>query len=278
MKTLLQFLARYSILLLFLLLETVAFILLVRHNSYPQSAFLTSANKLSAGLYEINSSITGYFGLRKQNNILMDENAELRNRVNTLENQLEYASLDSAITYIHSEKNIEYRAAKVINASTNQQRNYLTINKGKVDGVDVDMGVISKDGVVGIISSASDHFAVIIPILNPLLSVSCKLKKNGYVGSLHWNGRDYRYASLIDIARHIEVEEGDTVLTSGLSEVFPGGMPVGVVDKVELSESDAYYKIRVRLAVNFRNLEYVTVIENKNRLERLYLEKEAKKE
>ena len=277
MKTLLQFLAKYSILLLFLLLETVAFILLVRHNNYPQSAIFSSANRLSASIYEASSAVTGYFDLRSQNTKLMEENADLRNKINELENLAEPQREDTAARYIYADKDIEYKAAKVINSTTNLQRNYLTINKGIRDGVMPDMGVASADGVVGIVSSASEKFAVVIPILNPLLSVSCKLKKNGYAGSLHWNGNDYRYAGLQDIARHIDVSKGDTVVTSGLSDVFPGNMPIGVIEKVELTESDAYYKIKVRLAVNFKTLQYVTVIENKNRKERLQLEQEAMK-
>ena len=274
MRTLLQFLARYSILLLFLLLETVAFILLVRHNSYQQSAVFSSANRVSAGLYSISSNITSYFSLRKQNEVLLDENESLKNKITALENAVEAVKEDSMLSYVYADNNLHYKAAKVINATTNLQRNYITINKGLRDGVTADMGVVAKDRVVGIVSAASDKFAVVIPVLNPLLTISCKLQKNNQVGALHWDGRDYRYAEMLDVARHIEVSEGDTVVTSGLSEVFPENILIGVIEKVVLTESDAYYNIRVRLAVDFRSIQYVTVIENKNRAEKLKLEKE----
>lgn len=270
-----QFLARYSILLLFLLLETVAFILLVRHNSYQQSAVLSSANRVSAGLYNISSNIYSYFSLKKQNDILLAENESLKNRITALENIAESAFEDSVAGYVYADKDLHYTAAKVINATTGLQRNYITLNKGMRDGVTADMGVVAKDGVVGIVNAVSDKFSVVIPVLNPLLTISCKLHKNNQIGALHWDGRDYRYAEMLDVARHIEVNEGDTVVTSGLSEVFPENMLIGVIEKVALTESDAYYNIRVRLAVDFRNIKYVTVIENKNRAEKLRLEEET---
>ena len=272
MRTLLQFLVKYSILLLFLVLEIVAFILLVRHNNYPQSAVLSSANRVSATLYEAGSTVSDYFSLRTQNRVLMDENAELRNRIAALENKLESVEEDSLAQYVYADKNIEVRAAKVINNSTHLQRNYMTLNKGERDGVGIDMGVVSKEGVVGIVSAVSEKYAVVIPVLNPKVSISCKLRKNGYVGTLHWDGKDYRFAELQDIARHIDVNEGDTIVTSGYSDVFPENLPVGIIDKAELTESDAYYNIKVRLAVNFKTIEYVSVIENKNREEQKLLE------
>lgn len=275
MKTLLQFLARYSILLLFLLLETVAFILIVRHNRYQQSAVFSSANRVSAGIYQMSSSVAGYFNLKQQNDALTAENEALLNRVSTLENRLEKYEEDSATAYVFADRDISFTAAKVINSSTDQQRNYLTLNKGSRDGLYPDMGVVCQDGVVGIVSAVSERFAVVIPVLNPLLSISCKFKKNGYPGSLQWSGRDYRYAELKDVARHIQVEEGDTIVTSGLSEVFAESMPVGIVDKAELTESDAYYRIRVRLGVDFKNLRYVSVMENKTAKERRQLQQEA---
>ena len=273
MRTLLQFLAKYSILLLFLVLEIVAFILLVRNNNYPQSAVLSSANRVSATLYEVGSTVSDYFYLRSQNTVLTEENAELRNRIYELENMLETVVEDSASEYVYAHKDIVTHPAKVINGTTNLQRNYFTINKGKRDGISTDMGVVNKDGVVGIVSTVSEKFSVVIPFINPNISLSCKLKKNGYSCVMHWDGKDYRYAELQDIARHINVVEGDTVVTSGFSEVFPENLPVGIVEKAELTESDAYYRIKLKMAVDFRTIEYVSVIENKDINEQRELEK-----
>lgn len=273
MRTLLQFLAKYSILLLFLFLEAVAFVLIVRHNNFQQSAVFSSTNALVASVYQAQNAVLSYLNLRTQNEELAQENIILRNYITKLENDLEKQQEGNRYSlYFYSDKNLSYRSAKVIHSSTRLQRNYLTLNKGARDGVHKDMGVINSDGVVGIVSAVSGRYALVIPVLNPLLNISCKLQKNDYVATLNWNGVDYRYAQLNDVARHIEVAVGDTVLTSGYSNVFPENIPVGVVSQAILTENDAYYNIQVELFVDFGNLNYVSVIEDRNRNERLLIQ------
>lgn len=277
MRNLLEFLQKYSNLLLFLMLEAVAFVLLVNHNHFQQTAFLSSANYVVGRIYEAENSVIEYFHLGRVNQDLAQENAELLRRINDLENLLEsHQEVDTAVLYkdpyVHAERNLDFLPAKVINLSTNLERNRLTINKGTDDGVALEMGVIDHDGVVGTVSAVSRHFATVIPIVNTEMSISCRFKGTDYVGPVQWDGIDYRYAKMEDVARHAEVHEGDTLLTSGLTTAFPEGVMVGVVDKVKLEETDSYYHIRVRLSANFRKLRYVQVVQNKERLEQMELE------
>lgn len=86
--------------------------------------------------------------------------------------------------------------------------------------------------------------------------------RNRQQGFLHWDGPSSRYAGLNDIGRHIEVREGDTIVTSGLTDRFPQDVMVGVVDKVTLRDGDTNYRISVRLSTDFRSLEYVQIIRN----------------
>jgi len=139
------------------------------------------------------------------------------------------------------------------------------------------MGVINEDGVVGIVQTVSDNFSVVIPILNPKAKISCKLKRSNYFGTLAWNGIDYRFAELIDVPRHVRLLKGDSVLTSGYSSVFPEGIMVGKVESFSKKESDNYYKIKVRLAVNFRTLSYVKVIQYLHQSEQKKLEERESK-
>lgn len=271
MKTLLQFFLRYSVFFLFLALEIVAFIMLSNHNLYQRSVVLSSCNRVTASLYEAETAVVDYFRLRQDNNLLEAENAELRNRINELENQIENAGI-AASDYIAADKDLQYVDARVVNLSTNQQRNYLTLNKGSRDGIKPNMGVRCKEGVVGIVDVVSERFAVVVPILNPGISISCRLTKNDYVGSLMWEGRDYRYANLKDIARHIDIQEGDTLVTSGLSAIFPPNIPVGIVEQTKLTEGDAYYTVKVRLFTDFRRLHSTQVILNHNAEEEEALE------
>lgn len=277
MRDLLQFLMKYSNFLLFFGLEVVAFVLIFTQNGLQRSAFFSSANYMTGVVYQTESAVTEYFRLRGENERLVGENVELKNRIVELENSLEsvreahQTAVVSAYTY--ADKQLKYIPAKVINFSTSTQRNFVTINKGLRDGVEKDMGVIDQDGVVGIVRAVSEQFAVVIPVINNSFSVSCRFVSNDKIGPLKWDGLDVRYAQLEDIARHVEVHEGDTLVTSGLSEAFPEGIRVGVVEEAELNETDAYYRIKVRLAADFHRLGYVQVIQNNTLQEQRELEK-----
>ena len=276
MRNLWQFLVKYSNLLLFLLLEVVALFFVFSRNGLPHSAWRSSANCVVGSFYQTWDNVSGYFFLRRENERLVAENVELQNYITRLENRLEgqfEAQLpDTVPAYVYAEKDLHYIPAKVINFSTSSQRNYLTLNKGARDGVEENMGVVDQDGVVGIVRAVSDRFSVVIPVINNAFSVSCRFLSNDKLGPLHWDGIDYRYAQLEDIARHVDVHEGDTLVTSGLSDAFPEGVRVGIVEKAELGESDAYYHIKVRLAADFHRLGYVQIIQNRALVEQRQLE------
>jgi rod shape-determining protein MreC len=167
----------------------------------------------------------------------------------------------------------EYTSASLVNNSVNRQKNFFTINKGKKQGVDVGMSVISQSGVAGMIVGSSDNFSVVMSLLNLDFRVSSRIKSNGYFGSLTWDGRDYRFAVLNEIPQHVNISVGDTVETTGYSALFPEGVMVGVISEFERSGSD-FYRIRVELATNFRKLTYVSVIRNLKKDEQKQLEKQ----
>lgn len=276
MRNLWQLIVKYSNLLLFLLLEVVALFFVFSRNGLPHSAWCSSANYVVGSFYQTVDKVFDYFFLRHENDRLVAENVELQNYITRLENQLEGLREtqlpDTVPAYVYAEKDLHYIPAKVINFSTSSQRNYLTLNKGARDGIEENMGVVDQDGVVGIVRAVSDRFSVVIPVINNAFSVSCRFLSNDKLGPLHWDGVDYRYAQLEDIARHVEVHEGDTLVTSGLSDAFPEGVRVGVVEKAELGENDAYYHIKVRLAADFHRLGYVQIIQNKALVEQRQLE------
>lgn len=273
MRSLLRFLQRNSNFILLVVLEILALILIGRNNEYPRSVFFSSANSAAAKVYQTISNITDYFHLKEQNQALNEENTLLKSQLMQMENKLDTTHL-APVNAICSDKNMGYIPARVINCSTNKNRNYLTLNKGEADGIGVDMGVVNKDGVVGIVCTTSKHFSIVIPIVNQALSISCKTKN--CTGPLCWDALDYRFAKLNDIPKHIEVANGDSLFTSGYAAVFPAGIFVGTVDAVKTTDSDAYHNIRVRLATNFRKLDYVQVVYNLNQLEQHTLESSIK--
>lgn len=266
--------------MLFLILEIISFSFIVKNNGYQQSVFFSSSNTVLASLYTASNSLIEYFYLKSSNEGLANENIHLKNEVVKLQNQLDALQYDSAVfqdIHIAPNKEVNYIAAKVINNSTNKTLNYITLNKGMKDGIKVDMGVINEDGVVGIVSNVSDKFSVVIPILNPKVKFDSKFKKNNYTGLIHWGGDDYRYAELKDIARHVTFSLGDSIVTSGYTLSFPEGILIGTIDDYNIRESDAYYHIKVKLAVNFRTLTHVKVINYLNNHEQRDLEIQANK-
>ena len=263
MRNLIQILLRYSNFLIFLILEVVAFILICTNNEYQRSAVWSSANRLVAGTNNIQTTIGEYFQLRTQNEKLAEENAWLKSELMSLENHVE-SKVERDSQYIYSHLDWEYIPAKVIGVSTNKQHNYLTINKGIRDGIEVDMGVIGADGVVGIVSAVGEKYALVVPIIHTKISISSRLKSNNQIGGTSWNGRDYRFVDLTEMARHVVVKKGDTVVTSGLTEVFPEGVIVGEVYETTLGQGDNYHRTKVRLSTDYKEIKYVQVIHNKN--------------
>jgi rod shape-determining protein MreC len=162
--------------------------------------------------------------------------------------------------------NVRYRfiPAEVINNSVNRQNNYITINKGKKDGIRPEMGLVGPNGIVGIITHVSDHYATGQTVLNRRWKVSAKIKNSNYFGSLVWDGLDYRFARLNEIPFHVELAVGDTIITSGYSSVFPAGVMIGQIENFDIGSGDNFYEIGVRLSTNFKILTYVEVVQDKD--------------
>jgi rod shape-determining protein MreC len=249
MQNLLKILLRYSNFLVFIALEVAAFLLIYANNAAPRSGMFSTANSIVAWQNGVVSGICGYFSLAAQNEQLAQENADLRNQL---------AASDSVL---HKQA-VSYTAAKVVQMTTDQFHNYLTIDKGAEDGVVRGQGVRNGDGVVGIIRTVGRKYSVVLPVINTHTNLSCRFAKNDYIGTLQWDGKDSRFAQLADVAAHMVVNPGDTIITSGLSPVFPEGIPVGIVENSMLKQGDSYHTISIRLFTNFKRLKYVEVVQN----------------
>ena len=245
-------------------MEVVAFILIGSTHEYQQSTFWSSANRIVAGANNLRCSTAEYLHLREDNMQLAQENAFLKAQLMKVSNEKEPLQ-EREDQYIYSHLDWEYIPAKVIDISTNKQHNYLTINKGSRDGIEKDMGVVCATGVVGIISTTSEKYSLVVPLIHTEISISSRLKTNGQIGGTQWTGKDYRYIDLTYIARHIEVNQGDTVVTSGLTSVFPENLMIGIVHKTQLKETDNYHSTSVELSTDYRSIKYVQVLRNNNK-------------
>ncbi len=269
MKNLLNFLIRYHNFILFLFLEIICFTLIIRFNNFQRVKFLNSANGITGAIYEDYQGIVEYFKLRELNTQLVEENSKLRNELQALKS---FMSDKNTIAVPPSE---QYRTvpAKIINNSVHKQYNYLTLNKGRLDGIKPDMGVISSTGIVGVVVNVSEHYATALSLLNSRWSVNAKLAASNYFGPLRWDGNNPYLATLDEIPYHVQVEIDEEVVTSGYSSIFPEGILIGRVISIDHNKGENFQRLQVQLASDFNNLYFVDVIENVNKLERINLEK-----
>jgi len=270
MRNLLNFLARYNNLIIFLILEGIAFYLLSTRNSYHNSRLVNGVRGITHGIEEKINNTKSYLSLHEINENLAAENVALRNllaKLSRRESSLFFSIDDSSHKqqYLHS-------SAEVIENSINKQKNFFTLNKGESQGIKVNMAVISAYSVAGVIVGCSGNYSVAMSLLNPDFKLSARIKSNGYFGSLSWDGRDYRYAILSDIPQHVLVNVGDTIETTGYSAIFPEGAIVGTVSDYEKFGGD-FYKITILLSTDFKKLHFVDVIGNMKKTEQLELEK-----
>jgi rod shape-determining protein MreC len=270
MRSLFRFLARNYFLMMFLALEAISLALIVSFNDYQRVTFFNSSNNLFGSVYERFSTMDDYFSLGRTNARLAAENASLRKQLYMrIKNQENYPinrpdTID-APAYI-------FTSAKVISNSVNKQFNYITINKGSRHGIKPDMGIINADGVVGVITNVSQNYSTGLSLLNKRLLIPAKITTNNYFGSLVWDGEHYNTADLKEIPFHVIVNVGDTVVTSGYSNIFPDGIMIGRIKKYDAISGTNFYDIKVELSTNFKTLKYVEVVQNTKRAELIKLE------
>ncbi len=272
MRTLLRFIQKYSNLMLFLLLETIAVTFMVRYSQFQRSRLVGFNRQLSGFLYSRVDGAREYLSLREVNEQLALENLALRNRIDQLSTLVDSTTVisefDPPFRYF-------YMPARVVHNSVYRQYNYITLDRGRKDGVFRDMGVISDRGLVGIVLESSDNFATVIPIINRDFRQSVKIKSNNYAGILQWEGNSPLYAMLAEIPYHVMIQEGDTIITSGFSSIFPEGILVGEIESFSLEQGN-FYDIRVRLSNDFQSLYQVNIIRNYRQEEQLNLENQLR--
>ena len=259
MNRLFYFFYRYRAFFTFLILEVLCAWMIFVNNQYQSAAFFNSSNRMAASMMGFTHNVSQYFSLREINVELANENALLRTKLEKRNQSLFsleiHEAQDPAII-----NRFEYISAKVVSNTTRLFKNHITINRGRDAGIEPGMAVISAVGVIGKIKSVSEHYAVIISVLNSDMHVSSVIKRTGNIGTIQWDGTDPRFVNLEYIPRHVTPVPGDSVITSGYNAVFPDGILVGVIREVELGEETAFYDIKVELAQDFRKLSFVEIV------------------
>jgi len=259
MQQIINFLIRNKIFLMFLLLFGIALSLTIQSHSYHRSKFVNSANFFTGGIYKTSNNVSQYFNLKEENEILIEENNQLRllifNKDNTT---IANSKIDS--TSYQGRYKIIY--ASVYKNSYSASNNYLTINRGKRDSIKQDFGVITSKGIVGIIDNTSNSYATVLSVLNTKSSINAKLKSSSHIGSLTWNTKSPEFVQLIHVSNFAPVTVGDTIITGGESSIFPKGIGIGTIYSFVTDISGDTYTIEVKLFNDMTSIEHVYILEN----------------
>ena len=278
MRALLEFIAKFYHWLVFVALEVAATMLIFRFNNYQGSVWLTTANTVVGTLDSWEREAIRFVHLGQANTELTRRNLRLEQNVAFLRARLDSLTHDSTVSErLHSQRmeGVDMLQARVITNSVLRRNNLITINVGAADGVEPEQGVVGGTGIVGIVYMVSEHYSIVMPLLNSHFSMSCCLRDSGYFGQLKWDGKDPFFAILDDIPRHARFKIGDTVETSGFSSIFPKGLFVGRVSAIENSDDGLSYRLRIHLGINFSRLDDVCVVRQAFQPELRQLEEQA---
>ncbi|MFV0331160.1 MAG: rod shape-determining protein MreC [Dysgonomonas sp.] len=281
MRNLINFLLKNSSWFVFIFLEIVCFYFIFSSNSFQKSIYFNSSNEITGRVHAISGGVLSYFGLRAENEDLLKKNGELQSQVKKLQDYLYSIEKDSLRTTaflndsLNNINSQEYITARVESNSISQVYNFIIVNKGRNNGVRNDMGAISPQGIVGVVRDVTDNYAVIQSVLNPNSRFSCKILSSNTAGTLIWETGDSRYVSLTEYPKYEKVAKGDTIVTSGFSDIFPEGIFVGTVEDFKSETNDNFYTIKVKLSTDFGALKNVQLINIKDE-ERKELEEKIK--
>jgi rod shape-determining protein MreC len=269
MYNLLKFISKYHFIFLFVILQLISLAFIFQNNSFQKVVFLNSANSVTGWVYSNYAYIKNYVGLREQNEKLAEENAMLKSNFSLVyyvevPSHINDCSFYTDTVYLDTTSRFSYLPATVISNTINRLYNTIFLDKGTKHGIETGMGVTGTDGIVGVVKQTTENYSLVMPIINRDVNVSAKIKNTGYFGNLSWDGKNPEYAQLSEIPNHIYPQQGDTVITSGYSHMFPEGETVGYVESFKDIPGTGFLLITVKLSTNFNTLKYVYAIKNKD--------------
>ncbi len=276
MQQIISFLYKNKLFILFLLLEVLAIIFTIQSHSFHKSKFVNSANFISGGIYDRVNNFKEFLLLKKENQRLSEENAQLRNLLELKQKESETGEASVIDTTRYKQK-YSYTSAKVINNNYRKNNNYLTIDKGSNSGIEPDLGVINSKGIVGITKSVSNNYATVLSVLNVNSRINARLLNSDHFGSLSWDNRDFNVVQLQDLPVQASIYVGDTVVTGGKSTIFPEGIPIGTIRDFK-TRNNRYEFVNIALFNDMSSIGYVQVIKNFDKIEILDLEEKSTNE
>lgn len=273
MRLLFLLLWRNNFTIVFFILQGVCVYLLIENNKYQNATVLNATNAVVTKTMEGVSYVREYIYLRENNQYLAEENARLRSMLKDASYQSD--TVQTKVTDTIFKQQYTFITAKVINNTINRRNNYLTLNRGAAQGIRPEMGVITSNGVVGIVKQVSEHYCTVMSLLHKDARLSAQIERNNFFGSLIWDGMDPKFGSLNEIDKTVPVKVGDTIVTTSFSSLFPAGVMIGTISSTQLRKGSNFHDIKVRLSTSFDNLTYVYIVDNLLKNEQRQLEEQS---
>lgn len=255
--------------LLFIAIEAIALNFYAHSSYYTQAKILSRAHSVAGGIQSSIFGVKHYFTLRSENEALSQRVAELEGLLSHYREKEATAATDSLSlegidsTMVESLSQYRYTTARIISNSISRSRNFITLNRGLMHGVVVDMAVISPTGVmIGYVVGCSERYSVVLPMLNMDFRTSGKIVGDEHFGSISWSGKSPYKVEMNDLSKHADIEIGDEVVSAGLSHYFPEGIKIGYVESYSINDTQTSYNVTVRLAADMTKLNNVILIEN----------------
>ena len=272
MQQLIYFIQKYRYFLFFLFLDLIAFQLIINNLSFHKSKFINSASSRTGDFYSKTNSIRDYFQLDTENKELLNEILILRNKLEKLSQGIDTSPITKIFEKTDLRQRYSYIQGRIEKNQFRNNYNFLTINLGKKDSLVPEMGVINSKGILGITENVLQRYSRVRSILNKNSKINAKLKNSDYFGTLTWDGLDYNNTQLLDIPRQAKLKVGDTIITGGMSSIFPEGIPIGSIDNI-VNEASIKRIINIKLFNDMSNLKNIYVVKDFDKQQLMNLEK-----
>ncbi len=253
MLKLIRFFIERKSFVLFTLLELLALVLVINSHNYARLKLFHIQTAISGWSNEKLDVVHQYFNLKNEHVKLLKQNALLLKEIQDKSSPLK-TSLKGQFNFV---------PAQVISNQYTFDNNIILINKGTKDSLRPEMGVIGTNGIVGIIQNTSPHFSKVISVLNKKIKINVSLKNTNYTGFLEWNYQDPNKFDVVDMPQDVSLKIGDTIVTSGVSNIFPKNIPVGKIIDFKKLAGQKNYKINIHTFMDMRNINNVYVVNNK---------------
>lgn len=270
MRRLIDFLKRFQIFLFFVALQIPALYAYFSYLNFPKSQYLQVTGEISGQVLTWENEVTKHLNLSKNNQILQQENIALRkvNPSSYIRISRDVIKIDDTIY----KQKYEYIPATIVNATFHKANNYFTLDAGRLQGIETNMGVFSEDGIVGIVHHVSKHFAIVKSLLTNNINIDIMSEKTGVYGIMKWDGINPTLVQMSGVSNDMKVKKWEKIVTRGGSGIFPAGMIVGKIAKIKNVEGEPRWEIDVKLNNDFRKIRSVYVIKNLLRDEQKKLE------